>query len=179
MLANRVLFRRSYQAQFIYYLSWQVRQIKLPVLVTRKKVGLNTEPGPAEGTPCGSWHDAHSTSGPPPVSYRRTSALSIFPFPLVSKYRVVPFIPLGVLKSVPGPLVDGKVMPTGWSSVRSVLRAKAVKSVAPMPNLWQPKQLVAAVDGNDKVPCSMAFCPLRLFHVSRKASFWAVIEATS
>lgn len=75
------------------YLEWQVRQSALPVLLiicelfglaavtctplfTRKKLGLNTVPGPAEGTPWGSWQDAHSTSGPSPVSYSRGSSLS-------------------------------------------------------------------------------------------------------
>ena len=44
------------------HLEWQVRQTPLPALDTRRKVGLKVDPGPADGTPCGSWHDAHSTS---------------------------------------------------------------------------------------------------------------------
>ena len=50
------------------YLMWQVRQSWLPSLAIRRKVGLKSLPAPALSTPWGSWHDAHSTSGPSPVS---------------------------------------------------------------------------------------------------------------
>lgn len=44
------------------HFEWQVKQTALPALLTRRKVALKTLPGPAEGTPCGSWQEAHSTS---------------------------------------------------------------------------------------------------------------------
>ena len=49
------------------YLMWQVMQTPLSLLLTRKKVLLNTVPLPLDGTPCGSWQEAHSTSNPSPV----------------------------------------------------------------------------------------------------------------
>ena len=43
------------------YLLWQVIQTALAVLVLRRKVGNMVLPAPPDGTPCGSWQDAHST----------------------------------------------------------------------------------------------------------------------
>ena len=51
----------DYPIQNSGYLMWQVMHRLLPELLIRKKVGRFTVPFAPVGTPCGSWHVAHST----------------------------------------------------------------------------------------------------------------------
>lgn len=44
-----------------HHLLWHVKQTALPVFALRRKVGFIVLFTPPEGTPWGSWQDAHST----------------------------------------------------------------------------------------------------------------------
>ena len=104
----------------------------------RRNVGLNWLPAPADGTPCGSWQEAHSTMLPLPLSYRRTSWVSARESPSVSNQLMPGRVALGGLKSMDEAPV-GKVTPTGWSLRRSVPITKMEKSVAPAPTMPAPR----------------------------------------
>ena len=58
---------RQAGVSLLVYLVWQLKQTLLPLLSTRRNIGRKSLPTPAEGTPCGSWQDAHSTLASNPV----------------------------------------------------------------------------------------------------------------